>query len=166
VLAEPEHELHDEAVKLRVEISGRWHERAVGGMWFPWPTTEAPRGIGRLYAAGWREHGMLGYLGYHVGATQPTPRNIRRQILEYVVECHLPPLNDQIYHAEWAEPLSPQRLKKLANTLAALARHAKRREEGSWGSAINDWETDLALLRERYYVRVFQFGWPTTVLWH
>ena len=105
---------------------------------------------------------MLSFLGYHVGETQPTPQNIRSCILDYVFECHLPPLDSHTYYLEWGTPHTAQRLEKLANTLAALTRNAKRRDAMSYKKAINDWEGDLAVLRERYYLNVFHFGWPET----
>ena len=59
-------------------------------------------------------------------------------ILEYAFECDLPPVNDPAYHEEWGEPRTVQRLYKLANTLAALIRNAKRRDAVSMERAIND----------------------------
>ena len=105
---------------------------------------------------------MLSFLGYHVGETQPTPRDIRWCILEYAFEYHLPPLNDLDYFLKWGSPRTPQRLYRLANTLAAFTRNAKRREGMSFTSAIEDWESDLVLLREKYYLNFFRFGWPAT----
>jgi hypothetical protein len=106
---------------------------------------------------------MLSFLGYHVGETQPTPRNKRQRILEYVFECHLPPLIDCAYHSEWGNPSAPQRLRKLANSLASFTRNAKRKDEDMFARAIDDWEEDLAFLHDRYYVRAFHFAWPDTV---
>jgi hypothetical protein len=105
---------------------------------------------------------MLSLLGYHVGEIRPTPQDVRLCMLEYAVECHLPPLNDLAYYSEWGKPLTAQRLRKLANTLAALTRNAKRRDQASWGAAIDDWEDDLWFLRQNYYVDLFHFGWPAT----
>ena len=105
---------------------------------------------------------MLSYLGYHVGETGPTPQDIRWCILEYVFECHLPPLDDPVHYLEWGRPVTAQRLKKLANTLAALTRNAKRKDAVSYASAIDDWERDLVLLHDRYYRNLFHFGWPAT----
>ena len=50
----------------------------------------------------------------------------------------------------------------MANTLAALTRNAKRRDTMSYAKAIDDWESDLALLRDKYYLDFFHFGWPAT----
>jgi len=105
---------------------------------------------------------MLSLLGYHVGEMQPTPPGIRRRILEYVFECHLPPLKDRIYFLEWSGPQTAQRLNKLANTLAALTRNAKRRDTVSLARAIDDWECDLAFLHESILRQFFNFGWPET----
>jgi hypothetical protein len=60
----------------------------------------------------------------------------------HVAHCdHLPPLDGPAYYLEWGMPLTAQRLKKMANTLAALSRNAKRRDAISYASAIGDWET-------------------------
>jgi hypothetical protein len=58
--------------------------------------------------------------------------------------------------------MTAQRLKKIANTLPALTRNAKRRDTMSYAKAIDDWESDLALLRDKYYLDFFHFGWPAT----
>ena len=104
---------------------------------------------------------MLRHIGYRVGETQPMRRETREPLLEFVFECHLPPVGDRTYYFEWGKPLSAQRLGKLANTLAALTRNAKRRD-ASLAGAIRDWENDLSFLYRRYYLAFFQFGWPGT----
>jgi hypothetical protein len=160
ILANPEHDLREKAIERRQELSCTWGTQAAEGKWFPWPTTVATRGVRGLKGAEWRQDGMLSYLGYHVGQTQPTSREIRWSILAYAFECHLPPLNGPIYYSAWGKPETAQRLKKLANTLAALARNAKGRDDTSYAAAIDHWERDLAHLHERYYVDFFHFGWP------
>jgi hypothetical protein len=108
------------------------------------------------------EQGMLGFLGYHVGETQPTAPDIRRCILDFVFDSHLPPLNGRAYHAQWGKPSTAQRLHKLANALAAFARNARRQDRAEMACAIRDWEEDLSFLHRRYYVNVFHFEWPDT----
>ena len=162
VLCTPEHKLREKAIELRQEISSKWGNCATQNQWFPWPTTIAPPGIRRLNGVEWRPHGMLSFLGYHVGETNPAPPNMRWRILEYAFECHLPPLDGPTYYLEWGMPLTAQRLKKMANTLAALTRNAKRRDAMSYTRAIDDWESDLVLLRDKYYLDFFHFGWPAT----
>jgi hypothetical protein len=164
VLTKPEHPLRLEAARLREEISSAWARRAGQGDWFRWPSTAARRGSERLKDIGWRQYGMLRLLGYHVGETQPTPRHERRRILEYVFECHLPPVDDHAYFLEWGKPTTAPRLQKLANTLAAFTRNAKRRDDAAWSVAIDDWEADLQFLYAQYYEGFFGFGWPRTYL--
>lgn len=166
ILGEPSHQLRQEAFALREEVSSVWAARAAQDNWFPWPTTVSPKGKRRLSSIAWRQHGMLSFLGYHVGEIQPTRRSKRQRILEYVFECHLPPLNDRAYYLEWGSPSTSRRLQKLANTLAAFTRNAKRRDEIALARAIDDWEDDLAFLHDRYYVPFFHFGWPAPISLH
>lgn len=166
ILAKPEHPWRNQASDLRREASSVWQFRASQQQWFSWPTTDAPKGTQRLNAAFRREKGMLDLLGYHVGMTQPTSAEIRRQLLEYTFEYHLPPMNDRAYCLEWGEPGTATRLQKLANTLATFARNAKRHDEYGYAKAIGDWEHDLALLHEGYYLPMFSFGWPATEIFH
>jgi hypothetical protein len=166
VLADPNHKLRDAAIARRHELSTKWGVLAAQGGWFPWPSTSASPGVRKLKRVDWPAHGMLSFLGYHVGEMQPTPQVMRWHILEFAFECHLPPLNGRDYYSEWGAPLTAQRLNKTVNTLAALARNAKRRSGSSWARAIEDWEYDLAFLYERYYVGFFHFSWPETNLLH
>lgn len=166
VLAKPGHKLQQQAIKLRQEVSFAWRDQATEGKWFPWPTTDATRGARELKGVHWWQRGMLGFLGYHVGEAQPTPRDIRQRILEYAFECHLPPLNGSDYYLQWSDPQTAQRLEKLSNTLASFTRNAKRRTDISYTTAIDGWEGDLAYLHERYYVNFFHFEWPTSDYLH
>jgi hypothetical protein len=163
-LALPHHPLRDQAIKLRDEISLNWYRMAEQNEWFAWPSTAVARGptYGKLNGSDWRPQGMLSLLGYHVGQTLPLHPSIRECILEYAFEYHLPPVADVAYFDEWGEPRSALRLQKLANTIAALTRNAKRRDPHSLSRAIDEWEQDLMFLHEQYYVGMFQFGWPAT----
>lgn len=163
ILADPKHKLWEEAAEWRDKVSSTWAMLAAQEQWFAWPTTSASPGICRLKHISAPDEGMLSFLGYHVGEGQPTRREIRSCILDYIFECHLPPLNDSAYYSEWGAPQSARRLSKLANTLAAFARNAKRRNAVSHAKAIDDWERDLTLLHDKYYLGYFHFGWPDTM---
>jgi hypothetical protein len=165
ILAKPGDERREQALQVRQQVSSAFRNLVQQGTWFAWPTTVAPPSVRKLRGVSWRQDGMLSFLGYHVGKTLPTPEDIRQYILEYAFECNLPPLNDLNYYLEWGEPRTAQRLKKLADTLAALTRNAKRHDPEIYTKAINDWERDLGFLRERYYVG-FYFGWPTDGSFH
>lgn len=163
-LASPDDPLRDQAFKVRDEISLRWRRLAEQNEWFAWPSTAVSRAptVGKLSGSDWRSRGTLSLLGYHVRETQPVRPAIRESILEYTFEHHLPPVGDVAYFNEWGEPRDSRRLRKLANTLAALTRNAKRRDPWGLSRAIREWEQDLMFLYEHYYVPLFQFGWPAT----
>ena len=162
VLAKPGDQRQAQALKLRKRISESWEEQTAQDKYFQGPTTAAPFGAGDLRNVFWRPKGMLDFLGYHVGVVQPTSRSERHCILEYVFECYLPPLNDPGYLSEWGRPQTARRLEKLADSLAAFTRNARRRNNRSFDAAIDDWEDDLAFLYDRYYVSFARFWWPTT----
>ena len=63
---------------------------------------------------------------------------------------------------EWAAPDSPARLRKMAESLAAFARNAKRRKNQNVVEAVRNWEDDLGFLRRVFYVSKFKFAfdWP------
>ena len=131
--------------------------------YFKWPSTEAPMGHGGLGFSNWEAMGMLAYIGYKVGAGSPLVDEQRRALLLRIFAMNLPPLNGPDYLREWGAPSSPSRLRKMAESVAALARNAKRRRNASWQIAINHWETDLRFLRARLYVGKFGFGWAWPV---
>ena len=103
-------------------------------------------------------------MGYGVGRKAALSADRRRAILAYVFMGRLPPVNDSHYMQEWGRPKSNRRLRKLANSLAAFARNARRKKSSSWNHAIANWEADLAHLKKRYYDRRLRdWKWPETV---
>lgn len=64
--------------------------------------------------------------------------------------------------AKWGRPNSVERLEKMARTLATFARNQKQRLDGGSADAIRDYEADLQILHDTYYVGHFGFGWPRT----
>jgi hypothetical protein len=126
---------------------------------FDWPSTlvwgEGHKPIDALFL----ETGMLGYLGYHVGHHGLDSRS-RRKILARVFEKRLPRPSSfpKHYLDEWAQPKSCERLQKLAESIAAFCRNAKRRSSPP-RAAISDWEADLAWLKIEYYDPC-RFRWP------
>jgi len=159
-------EISPAVVQLHEAITTEWSRRTgsllAGEGYFKWPTTEAPQGDGGLTGHMWRSVGMLSTLGYHVGSTEGLREVERRLLLDQAFFIFLPPLNDASYMAEWGPPKSARRLRKLAETIAALTRNAKRRRLRDLQAACNDWEDDLRFLHDNYYVGHFGFGWPRT----
>jgi hypothetical protein len=64
--------------------------------------------------------------------------------------------------AEWSEPETAVRLKKIADSLAAFARNGRRNEKQDMSEAVNHWVTDLAWLKTEYYDGHYdsRFAWP------
>jgi len=85
----------------------------------------------------------------------------RRKILDTVFLRPLVHMDD-VYLREWGEPNTAKRLQKLAKSIAAFTRIAKRHNNSRFSKAIQDWETDLAYLRRTYYDNRFSFQYPHT----
>jgi len=129
---------------------------------FRWPSTEADRGRNGLAMAAAADLGILARMGYRVGQTRGLPTQVRRRILERTFEGPLPPA-PEAYATLWDEPSSPGRLRKIASTIAALARNGRRRGCDAMEEAVAEWEDDLAWLKERFYEGRFDggFRWPS-----
>ena len=128
---------------------------------FEWPSTSAPASkygfIGDVF---FYKEGLLSYVGYRVGQ-QGLPSHVRLQILDCVFHNILPRVDSHEYMNEWGMPKTAARLHKLAETLAAFTRNAKRRmKHSNLSKAIADWETDLNYLYRQYYIGKFGFAWP------
>lgn len=130
--------------------------------YFRWPSTIANSGPGSLDEVTFVEEGMLSLLGYRVGSVQGEPNGMRHLILKHAFERVLPPCESPAYMRQWHDPGTPQRLHKLADTIAAFIRNAKRRKAQKLDEAIADWSDDLNMLYERFYVGRFAFAWPRT----
>lgn len=131
--------------------------------YFKWPSTEAPLGAGGMDFGGWEAMGMLAYIGYKVGMGSVLSDDQRQGLLLRIFAMHLPPLNGPSYLREWAVAGTPSRLRKMAESIASLARNAKRRRNTSLQTAISHWEADLHFLRKHLYVGKFGFGWTWPV---
>jgi hypothetical protein len=86
----------------------------------------------------------------------------RWEILDTVFLRPLLQMDNAAYLSEWGEPKSVKRLQKLAESIAAFTRNAKRRSRGGCSKAIQDWETDLAYLKRTYYNNRHSFQYPRT----
>ncbi|CAK1735148.1 hypothetical protein [Vibrio crassostreae] len=127
---------------------------------FKWPSTIASEADGSLPEVEWPKIGVLKAVGYTVGA-QGLLQADRRTILTNVYMQSLPYVDSRSYMNEWGEPLSSDRLKKMAETLASLTKGAKRKTQANMKQAIRDWESDLAWLKEQYYLEhKYLWVWP------
>jgi hypothetical protein len=144
------------AVLLRSRIEVKLRDMT---SYFPWPTTDVAEGGSRggqvVFTV---EQGMLGFMGYRVGANGIASEK-RKALLDYIFENALPKLESEEYMRGWGNPRSSTRLKKLANTLAFRVRLAKRNDRERYQVAISEWTADLRYLKKRHYGD-FRFTWP------
>jgi hypothetical protein len=148
-------------------LEAEWDRRKVTAegdeVYFRWPSTLVSEVMGNSAVnGGWPTSGMLDAFDYHVGKTRGIPSGARRHILRFLFEERLPLVYDTAYTAEWGRPATAGRLQKLAETIAALVRNAKRNTGRDYTQAISEWEDDLSFLWSTYYVGHFRFGWPIT----
>ncbi|MCF1464047.1 hypothetical protein FS827_22340 [Agrobacterium vitis] len=129
---------------------------------FRWPTTVASGGNGTLVLQELPAIGPLKALGYAVGKGSPGPAQ-RHQLLTKAFLQDLPEVEGV---KEWGANDSSRRLQKMAESIAAFVRNAKRRRKTSWDDAIVRWENDLEYLRVKHYVGRFDGAWafPTTTI--
>jgi hypothetical protein len=160
--------LHTTARKTLNAISDEWLRRSKETIdpdeRFPWPSTEADLGSGGLSTDDWLTVGMLGLTGYRVGRTNGIATPVRQVLLSEVFISHLPPAFPATYMTEWGAPKTARRLQKMAESIAAYTRNAKRKRAADMGDAIRDWESDLKFLYDMYYVEHFHFAWPLSKL--
>jgi len=95
------------------------------------------------YKADTPDKGMLTALGYHVGEKGESEA-LRHKILDYIMTGTLPPAGSPPYYAEWGEPLTRQRYRKLHRVIRVLASSAAHFE--NMEKARREWEEDLIYL--------------------
>ena len=130
----------------------------ISSCWFGWVSTLVKLGGGDggegLYIDA-PNTGVLGHLGYKVGERGLSARE-RRAILTEVFDSKLPNINSQEYMQGWGEPKSKERLRKIADSMAAFCQTQKRRGNHL---AASDYEADLDWLRRTFYAGRFNFRW-------
>jgi len=155
--------LHAAARTIAKAVAADWLRRSRAPIppdeLFAWPETNANAGHGQLDTTAWVREGVLQFMGYKVGHQGET-LFMRQAILSLVFSECIPPVFSRAYLEEWGDPSTVQRLKKLADTIASLARNAKRRRTQAMDQAVRDWEADLEFLYYEYYVGRFSFAWP------
>lgn len=135
---------------------------------FNWPSTaaEPSTGSGTVDKDSWPHIGLLSYAGYAVGL-KGKQEAVRWQVLSRVFEMvTLPRLESEVYVLSWGVAKSASRLRKMAESIAAFCRNAKRKDGSDMDLAIDEWESDLAWLKRTYYDGRFDraFAWPETEL--
>ncbi|MBC7815915.1 MAG: hypothetical protein IAG10_03340 [Planctomycetaceae bacterium] len=144
--------------EIVVKNFGVWHPALefVSSCWYAWPSTVVSLNSEVGLQLDSYEVGILGYMGYRVGK-YGLPVDQRLKILADVFKSHLPPLNSSGYMREWGDPSSLERLKKMADSIAAFCRNEQR--AGKFEAA-SQREHDLQWLKDNFYRGRFQFQWP------
>jgi hypothetical protein len=163
--------LDDEVREIRKQLIFLVHKKfpasvqpdADGGVEWP-PQALQSRSVALKADCYWYEQGVLSFMGYHVGEGSSLTAAQRRRILDYVLSEQIPKVNDPAYMAQWGDPGSGERLRKMVDSLAAFARNAKLNRHADKSVAVFEWESDLVYLKRTHY----RFGtkhlweWPST----
>lgn len=148
----------EDIAEMQQEILDKVSEHIDGE--FPWPGTDVPTGDGKVDPEEWPGVGLLGKMGYKVGKSGKA-KYTRRGILHRAFRADADDwLRIEEQADEWGKPQSEERLEKIANSLAAFARNAKRRDDPSLETAISHWGEDLQHLKKRFYKPRYDFDWP------
>ena len=99
------------------------------------------------YKASSPEHGVLSVVGYKVG-NEGAPEQQRRLKLDYIMSGILPPVASPAYMAEWGEPKTHQRYRKLHRVIRVLASSGKK--FSNMERAVLHWEDDLVYLEHTW----------------
>lgn len=152
--------------KIRLEINKEYLEdwRSVVTKYLKWPTTDAPQSLVDLISDGWVTSGVLSFYSYHVGE-EGEPVHQRKMALNKILSAKLDgKIFNKNYINQWGNCNSIERLMKLATTIAALCRNAKR-SKFNYLKATSEWEDDLAYLKEKYFDQQLNLEakkWPST----
>lgn len=140
-----------------------------------WPSTDIAISIRSIFKTGWISSGLLSSEGYHVGniGLDFESRKIVLKDIIFKEFTEDDDFMDDDYINTWSSPGTLPRLLKLARTIAALCRNAKRSSH-DYTNAINDWESDLTYLKTEFYEpwiqkeaigqAIEQLKWPETAV--
>jgi hypothetical protein len=131
---------------------------------FNWPSPVFHGGrCGVIEGSDWMAEGLLKHLGYTVGITRGLPEPERHRILDRAMAANLNLDGQNRFGSDWGNAGEKNRLHKLAQSIAKfIVLHRGRENADSYETAIEQWESDLAWLRERYYRDWMKFRWPQT----
>ncbi len=99
------------------------------------------------YKADTPDQGVLKTVGYKVG-NEGVSKEIRENLLDYILTSQLPPIGSPAYIAEWGKDGSAQRYRKLHRVIRVLASSAKTL--GNMSKAEKEWEEDLIYIEKKW----------------
>jgi hypothetical protein len=128
---------------------------------WPWPMLDVTEGKGKShFAAKFADVSALKLLGYSVGKNGLNVAE-RKEFLKRFLTKPLPSIVSELFGDTWANPGSEERLRKMADTISSNCKNFKRNDATRYRVAIEDWEFDLAWLKNSFYKRG-RFPWPDT----
>jgi hypothetical protein len=98
-----------------------------------------------------------------VGRTDGAPTSTRREILDSAFNEKLPHVESKDYMAEWGQPGSRRRLRRIARLIAWQVGGARGRAEKlghDMSAATRDWLDDLEWMKRDLYEPWMRFRWP------
>ena len=136
-----------------------------GSGYFKWPETGEFKSsyTTEEFHTNAKNTGVLGKIGYSVRADGPSERS-RRILLNKLFKGEVltkESLREE-YLSDWGNPLSAQRLKRIAYSIAWFVRQRKSYERPHY-EAIEKWESAIEYLRREFYEEFrSRFQWPET----
>lgn len=103
------------------------------------------------FEANFRQYSALKMFDYTVGKTNGWPAAKRQRFLSDFMELELPSKVEATFGDEYGGPLTTTRLRKVANVIASNASNFLKNDAIRYRVAIEEWEDDLAFLKEKYY---------------
>lgn len=118
-----------------------------------WPIVNTVPGNGRSFDGAFRDFSALKMFGYTVGRTNGWPKQQRERFLDDFMRLELPKSVTDHFGDEYGSPMSTNRLRKIANTIASNCQLRYRNDPRKYRQAIFDWESDLNFLKQTFYDR-------------
>jgi len=112
-------------------------------------------------ADAWRNKSPLTAMAYHVGVSSTLSLTDRREVLSRIYKGRLifPPGFSPLEQKEWGPPSSCTRLERISTHIARQISLRLSRPE--YNIAVQEWQEDLGWLKDQFYQKSFQFGWPS-----
>ena len=130
----------DEALNLLTQIEHEWKKRLDNYLNGDQKATRP-------------DQGMLKTIGYKVG-NDGMIYTKRRLLLDRVINGVLPFCGSPSYMAEWGDPKTKQRFKKLRDVLNQLI--FKNRNFPEMDVAVGDWSEDLKYIKDKWHNEIYK----------
>lgn len=114
-----------------------------------WPEINPAPGSGP-FTCDFKRVSALKLFGYSVGISGWS-EDERHRFLSDFMEKELPPSVEKYFGEEYGQPMSTDRLRKVAKVIAGNCGLRMRSDPERYETAIREWQDDLKFLKEKYY---------------